>query len=134
MTKTPLFEHISPQLHRVAKLAAEDSTRALLSLSHHIDLALLREAYDRTRKGGARGVNDPGSAVFAKDLEGNLQALLDRAKSGTYRAPPVRRTYFAEGERAAEPEGRREDQTAGHTDVPGQGASARNRDGSGGCV
>ena len=105
MTKTPLFEHISPQLHRVAKLAAEDGTRALMSLSHHIDLALVREAYDRTRKGGARGVNYPGSEVFAKDLEGNLQALLDRAKSGTYRAPPVRRTYIPKGDRKTRPLG-----------------------------
>ena len=77
---------------------------------------------------------DPGSEVFArgllvslagKYLEGNLQALLDRAKSGTYRAPPVRRTYFAEGEPAAKPEGRRKYQTTGHTDVRRQGASAR---------
>ena len=65
----------------------------------------MREAYDRTRKGGARGVNDPGSEVFAKDLEGNLQALLDRAKSGTYRAPPVRRTYIPKGDGNTRPLG-----------------------------
>ena len=28
---------------------------------------------------------------YEVNLEGNLRALLDRAKSGTYRAPPVRR-------------------------------------------
>jgi retron-type reverse transcriptase len=31
---------------------------------------------------------------YEKDLEANLQSLLDRAKSGTYRAPPVRRVYI----------------------------------------
>jgi hypothetical protein len=31
---------------------------------------------------------------YAAQLEGNLQALLERAKSGTYRAPPVRRAYI----------------------------------------
>ena len=105
MTETPLFEHISPRLHRVAKLAKEDRTRALLSLSHHIDLALLREAYVRTRKDGARGVNDPGSAEYAKNLEGNLQSLLDRAKSGTYRAPPVRRVHIPKGDGTTRPLG-----------------------------
>ena len=33
-------------------------------------------------------------AEYAKNLEGNLQSLLDRAKSGTYRAPPVRRVHI----------------------------------------
>ena len=31
---------------------------------------------------------------YERDLEANLQSLLDRAKSGTYRAPPVRRVYI----------------------------------------
>jgi len=31
-------------------------------------------------------------------LEGNLRALLERAKSGTYRAPPVRRVHIPKGD------------------------------------
>jgi len=31
------------------------------------------------------------------DLETNLQSLLDRAKSGTYKAPPVRRVHIPKG-------------------------------------
>jgi RNA-directed DNA polymerase len=31
---------------------------------------------------------------YAENLAGNLQSLLDRAKSGTYRAPPVRRVHI----------------------------------------
>ena len=31
---------------------------------------------------------------YAADLMGNLQSLLDRAKSGTYVAPPVRRVHI----------------------------------------
>ena len=31
------------------------------------------------------------------NLQANLQALLDRAKSGTYRAPPVRRVHIPKG-------------------------------------
>jgi group II intron reverse transcriptase/maturase len=35
---------------------------------------------------------------FAANLEDNLRSLLDRAKSGTYRAPPVRRVHIPKGD------------------------------------
>jgi group II intron reverse transcriptase/maturase len=44
------------------------------------------------------GVDGQTAAVFAEDLEGNLQALLDQAKSGVYRAPPVRRVHIPKGD------------------------------------
>ena len=52
---------------------------------------VLRVAYQRTRKDGATGVDDQTAAEYAANLEGNLQSLLDRFKSGSYRAPPVLR-------------------------------------------
>ena len=51
----------------------------------------------RTRKDGAAGVDGQTAQDYAVNLEDNLQALLDRAKSGTYRAPPVRRAYIPQG-------------------------------------
>jgi group II intron reverse transcriptase/maturase len=74
---------------------------ALTSLSHHIDFHWLLEAYRRTRKDGAKGVDGQTAAEYERDLERNLLRLLDRAKSGTYRAPPVRRTYIPKGTRGA---------------------------------
>ncbi len=73
---------------------------AFTTLAHHIDLDWLREAYRRTRKDGAVGVDGQTAAEYERDLEGNLRRLLDRAKSGTYRAPPVRRVHIPKGERA----------------------------------
>jgi group II intron reverse transcriptase/maturase len=64
------------------------------SLAHHIDLRLLYDAYQRTRKDGAVGVDGQTAEDYAENLMGNLQDLLNRAKSGTYRAPPVRRVYI----------------------------------------
>jgi group II intron reverse transcriptase/maturase len=66
-------------------------------LSHHIDIAWLKEAFRRTRKDGAAGVDGQTAAEYAAQLEGNLRSLLDRAKSGTYRAPPVRRAHIPKG-------------------------------------
>ncbi len=60
----------------------------------HIDVDWLREAYKRTRKDGAAGIDGQTAAGYATHLEDNLRSLLERAKSGTYRAPPVLRTYI----------------------------------------
>jgi RNA-directed DNA polymerase len=69
----------------------------LTTLAHHIDIDWLREAYRRTRKDGARGVDGQSAAEYGRNLEENLQSLLGRAKSGMYRAPPVRRVHIPKG-------------------------------------
>ena len=89
---------ISTRLRRIAKLAREHPERAFRSLSHVIDVDFLKEAHRRTRKDGAVGVDGQTAAEYAADLEGNLQSLLDRLKSGTYRAPPVRRVHIPKGD------------------------------------
>jgi len=72
---------------------------ALSTLAHHIDLEWLNEAYRRTRKDGAAGVDGQTAAEYAVNLQGNLKSLLDRAKSGDrYRAPPVRRVHIPKGD------------------------------------
>jgi RNA-directed DNA polymerase len=88
---------VSTKLERVAKLAREAPDMAFRSLAHHIDLDWLREAYRRTRKDGARGVDGQSASEYAANLEDNLRSLLERAKSGTYRAPPVRRVHIPKG-------------------------------------
>jgi RNA-directed DNA polymerase len=100
MNETPGSEIISTKLERIAMLAARTRGQSLTTLAHHIDLAWLREAYRRTRKDGAPGVDGQSAEEYAADLGENLRSLLERAKSGTYRAPPVRRVYIpkAKGE------------------------------------
>jgi group II intron reverse transcriptase/maturase len=68
------------------------------SLAYYIDLEWLRESYRRTRKDGAAGVDDVTAEEYEKDLESNLQSLLDRFKSGRYFAPPVKRVYIPKGD------------------------------------
>jgi group II intron reverse transcriptase/maturase len=70
----------------------------LTTLSHHIDLEFLREAYRRTRKDGATGVDEMTAKEYARNLDGNLAILLERFKSGTYWAPPVRRVHIPKGD------------------------------------
>jgi len=63
------------------------------------------EAYRTTRKDGATGVDGITAADYAENLEVNLLDLLDRIKSGRYRAPPVRRTYIPKADGSQRPLG-----------------------------
>lgn len=98
MEETSSSRAISTKLERIAKLAKEAPQMAFTTLAHHIDVDWLREAYRRTRKDGATGVDGQTAEEYAEKLEDNLRSLLDRAKSGTYRAPPVRRVDIPKGD------------------------------------
>ena len=97
MTETSDSEEVYTRQRRIAQLARQMPGKALTSLNQHLDLAWLREAYRRTRKDGAAGVDGQTAADYERDLEGNLRSLLERTKSGTYRAPPVRRVHIPKG-------------------------------------
>lgn len=99
MAETPRSKTVSTKLERIAKLAKQIRGEALTTLSHHIDVDWLREAYRLTRKDGAVGVDEQTAAQYAAELESNLESLLDRAKSGDrYHAPPVRRVHIPKGD------------------------------------
>ena len=98
MQDIPRSETISTKQQRIATLAQEAPGRAFTSLNHYLDLEWLREAYRRTRKDGAAGVDGMTAEVYAEHLEANLQDLLDRAKSGRYLAPAVRRVHIPKGD------------------------------------
>jgi RNA-directed DNA polymerase len=88
---------VSTKQERIAELAKQSPQRAFTSLAYLMDLDWLKEAYRRTRKDGAAGVDGMTADEYEQDLEGNLRRLLDRAKSGTYQAPPVRRVHIPKG-------------------------------------
>ena len=88
---------VSTKQERIATLAKQSPQMAFTSLAYLMDINWLKEAYRRTRKNGAVGVDGVTADDYQQDLEANLQRLLDRAKSGTYQAPPVRRVYIPKG-------------------------------------
>ena len=90
-------EHVSTKQKRIAALAKQSPEMAFTSLAYLMDIDWLKEAYRRTRKDGAVGVDGVTAEMYEQDLEENLHSLLDRAKSGTYQAPPVRRVHIPKG-------------------------------------
>ena len=97
MASTLRLGTVSTKRQRIATLARQAPTMSFTTLAHHIDLEWLQEAYRLTRKDGAVGIDGQTAEAYAVDLEANLQSLLDRAKSGTYKAPPVRRVHIPKG-------------------------------------
>jgi RNA-directed DNA polymerase len=105
MDETSDSKTVSTKTERIAKLAKQAPGMVIKTLAHHMDEAWLREAYRRTRKDGAAGVDGQTAEEYARDLEGNLKRLLERAKSGSYRAPPVRRVHIPKGDGQTRPLG-----------------------------
>ena len=105
MEETSGSQTVSTKLERIAKLAKQAPDMVLKTLAHHIDVEWLREAYRRTRKDAAPGVDGQSAEEYASNLEENLRSLLERAKSGTYQAPPVRRVHIPKGDGETRPLG-----------------------------
>ena len=57
MVGKPSPETVSTKIERIAELAKRMPSVALTSLSHHVDIEWMHEAYRRTRKDGAPGVD-----------------------------------------------------------------------------
>jgi RNA-directed DNA polymerase len=86
--------YVSALQERIARIAGQRPELGFTSLAHLIDIYWLHEAYRQTRKDGAAGVDGQTGKDYEANWKTNLQSLIDRAKSGTYVAPPVRRTYI----------------------------------------
>jgi RNA-directed DNA polymerase len=90
------------QRQRIAMLAQQSPQMGFTSLNHLLQLQSLYEAYARTRKDGATGVDGLTAQDYEQCLEDNLRSLLRRAKTGSYRAPPVKRVYIPKGPNSSE--------------------------------
>ena len=102
MAAIPGADSVSTRQQRIAELARQAPQRGFTSLNHHLDFTWLLVAYGSTRRDGAAGVDGITAADYEADLIANLRSLLDRAKSGSYQAPPVRRVRISKGPGSAE--------------------------------
>jgi group II intron reverse transcriptase/maturase len=82
---------------RIAEIAKKYRDKALVSLHHNIDMDWMQEAYKRIKPDTSPGVDGQTLAMYEESLMHNLEDLLERAKSGKYIAPPVKRVYIPKG-------------------------------------
>ncbi len=93
------------ELYKLAKYARNNPTQCFVSLNHYLTLDLLHLAYRKTNKRGAAGIDGQTAQDYERELDANLRDLLERAKSGRYYAPAVRRVYIPKGKGQQRPIG-----------------------------
>lgn len=94
--------NVSTKQQRIAALAKQMPQLSFTSLNQYLDVEWLEEAYRRINKRSSPGVSGKTVAEYGENLAENLKSLLERAKSGTYCAPPVKRVYIPKGSNPAE--------------------------------
>lgn len=94
MKNAQSVNNVSTTQEQIATLAERYPDRGLTSLNKHLDEDWLRAAFAGLRKDGAAGVDGVSAKAYEEELENRLPDLVNRAKSGSYRAPPVRRVYI----------------------------------------
>jgi RNA-directed DNA polymerase len=85
---------VSTKLRQIAETAAHEPTMVFTTLAHLIDVDFLTEAFHRTRKDSAPGVDGATAEEYAENLDDNLQSLHKRLRTGRYKAPPVKRVWL----------------------------------------
>lgn len=75
-------------------MAEKYAETPLTTLNHHLDLLWLHEAYRQVKKDSSPGVDGVTVEAYGRNLSANLADLLERAKSGRYHAPLVKRVHI----------------------------------------
>ena len=106
MRDTPGSPIISPKLQKIAEQARNYPEMVFNNLYHLIDGELLLEAYHRTSKDSAPGVDKVTAKEYAEALYENLHDLHERLKSNRYVAPPVERVWIEKEDDKQRPVGK----------------------------
>ncbi len=96
---------VSQKLHQLSEQAREHPEWVFTTLHHLIDVEFLREAYYRTSKSAAAGVDRVTAKEYAINLEANLDDLYHRYRDASYKAPPVKRVWIEKEDKSQRPIG-----------------------------
>ena len=66
----------------------------LYTLIHYVNKETLKEQHEKQRKGKSSGIDKVTKEEYGKNLDENINNLLQRMKKFSYRPMPVRRTYI----------------------------------------
>jgi Reverse transcriptase (RNA-dependent DNA polymerase) len=77
--------------HWITQLIEHQGGRPLSSIHHKMDMQLLLEAHRHLEPNKAPGIDGVSKEQYSRGLQANLEDLLKRVKTQTYRAPAVRR-------------------------------------------
>ena len=93
-------------MDRILHLVDKHPNEPLQTLMHYINKTTLKEVHKRQENNKASGVDKETKTSYSKNLEENIENLLSRMKTFSYRPQPVRRTYIEkEGKNEVRPLG-----------------------------
>ena len=96
---------VTPLRHWIANLAEHFAGRALESIHHKLDKWLLSEAHRQLKARKAPGIDGVTKTEYATGLSERLDDLVNRVRSLTYRAPPVRHVEIPKPDGSTRPLG-----------------------------
>jgi group II intron reverse transcriptase/maturase len=82
------------ELERIAELARKRPGERLTTLMHYINKETLKECHGEMEDDKAVGVDGIGREAYGRELDGNIERLLERMRAGSYRPKPVKRAYI----------------------------------------
>ena len=81
-------------MDRILHLADKHPNEPLQTLMHYINKTTLKEVHKRQEANKASGVDKETKTTYGENLDENIDNLLARMKTFSYRPKPVRRTYI----------------------------------------
>ncbi len=69
----------------------------LTSLNHYLDRGWFAEAFRKLKRQSAPGLDKVTVKRYEANLPENIKSLIEEAKSGNYKAPPVKRVHIPKG-------------------------------------
>lgn len=79
------------RLARISQLSCENPNMVFTSIGHMIDKGLLRQCHTKMDGNKAVGIDGITKEDYEKDLEENLESLVERLKKKSYKPKPARR-------------------------------------------
>ena len=87
-------EGVATKLQRIAEKASRDKGCCFTSLFHLMNKELLLECFMSLRGNAASGIDKITKEAYGKDLDANLDCLVERLHRMSYRPQPVLRVYI----------------------------------------
>lgn len=82
------------KLARIAEIARNKPKEVFTSLYHYLNKEMLLRCHHELSADRASGVDEVTKAEYSKNLEENIEKLVERLKKHSYKPQPVRRIYI----------------------------------------
>ena len=94
---------VSTKLNRISEIALQRKGEQFTSLAHLLNDVFLKETWKQVNSKGVPGVDSVTIEEYDNSLDDNINSLLTRLKSNTYRASPSLRVDIPKGRKETRP-------------------------------